>query len=75
MPYNIYLPKDYDADKAKTYPMVVFIADASANINDPKAVLYQATGPSSGRRRKNRPSIRPLSWHRSIRKISSALSA
>lgn len=44
MPYNIYLPKDYDADKAKTYPMVVFIADASANINDPKAVLYQGNG-------------------------------
>ena len=44
MPYNIYLPEGYDADKAKTYPMVVFIADASANINDPKAVLYQGNG-------------------------------
>lgn len=36
--------KTVDADKAKTYPMVVFIADASANINDPKAVLYQGNG-------------------------------
>lgn len=44
MPYNLYLPKGYDADKTKTYPMVVFIADASANINDPKAVLYQGNG-------------------------------
>ncbi|WP_296902565.1 alpha/beta hydrolase-fold protein [uncultured Megasphaera sp.] len=44
MPYNIYLPAGYDQDKAKTYPMVVFIADASADINDPKAVLYQGNG-------------------------------
>ena len=44
MPYNLYLPKGYDADKTKTYPMVVFIADASANINAPKAVLYQGNG-------------------------------
>ena len=44
MPYNIYLPKDYDIPTRWTLSMVVFIADASANINDPKAVLYQGNG-------------------------------
>ncbi|MGI6262549.1 MAG: esterase [Succiniclasticum sp.] len=44
MPYNLYLPEGYNKDAAKTYPMVVFIADASANINDPRAVLYQGNG-------------------------------
>lgn len=42
MPYNLYLPKGYE--QGKSYPMVVFIADASANINDPQAVLYQGNG-------------------------------
>lgn len=44
MPYNIYLPEGYDKNKKKVYPLVVFIADASANIEDAKAVLYQGNG-------------------------------
>lgn len=75
MPYNIYLPKDYDADKAKTYPMVVFIADASANINDPKAVLYQGNGAIVWATPEEQAKHPPSSWRRSIRKTSSALSA
>lgn len=42
MPYNIYLPKNYDPNK--TYPLYVFIGDASTNINNDKAVLFQGNG-------------------------------
>ena len=42
IPYNVFLPKNYDA--TKKYPLYFFIADASANINDNRAVLYQGNG-------------------------------
>ena len=42
MPYNLYLPKNYDP--AKKYPLVVFIGDASVDTNDPKTSLYQGNG-------------------------------
>lgn len=42
MPYNLYLPKDYDPQK--TYPLVFFVADASANINNDKTPLFQGNG-------------------------------
>lgn len=42
MPYNIYLPKGYDG--SKSYPLVVFIADASANNDDVTTPLYQGNG-------------------------------
>lgn len=69
MPYNIYLPEGYDKNKKKVYPLVVFIADASANIEDAKAVLYQGNGATvlSYARRTNR-SIQLLFWHRNIRR-------
>ena len=45
MPYNLYLPEGYNVNKInKKYPMVVFIADASANINDVKTPLFQGNG-------------------------------
>ncbi len=42
MPYNIYLPKNYDSNKQ--YPLYVFIGDASTNINNDKTVLFQGDG-------------------------------
>ncbi|MCH4217087.1 MAG: esterase [Megasphaera sp.] len=42
MPYNLYLPRSYDP--AKSYPLVVFIADASANTDDSTTPLYQGNG-------------------------------
>lgn len=42
MPYNLYLPKDYDPNKS--YPLVFFVADASANINNTKTPLFQGNG-------------------------------
>ena len=42
MPYNLYLPKDYDPNKS--YPLVFFVADASANINNDKTPLFQGNG-------------------------------
>ncbi len=42
IPYHIYLPKDYDS--AKSYPLLFFVADASANINNDDAVLFQGNG-------------------------------
>lgn len=44
IPYNIFLPRTYSSLSEKTYPLVVFIADASANINDVKAPLFQGNG-------------------------------
>lgn len=42
MPYNLYLPQGYDP--AKKYPLLFFVADASANINDVKTPLFQGNG-------------------------------
>ena len=42
MPYNIYVPKGCSG--AKRCPLVVFIADASADIDDVKAPLFQGNG-------------------------------
>lgn len=42
MPYNLYLPENYDP--AKKYPLLFFVADASANINNDKTPLFQGNG-------------------------------
>ena len=42
MPYNLFLPKNYDSNKK--YPLVLFIADASANINEVTTPLFQGNG-------------------------------
>lgn len=42
IPYQLYLPKDYDAHKK--YPLLFFIADASANTKDEQLVLVQGNG-------------------------------
>jgi predicted peptidase len=42
LPYNIFIPKDYD--EKKLYPLVMFIADASANGDDPFLQLVQGIG-------------------------------
>jgi predicted peptidase len=42
LPYNLFIPKDYD--EKKLYPLVMFIADASANSNDPFLPLVQGSG-------------------------------
>lgn len=42
MPYNLYLPENYDA--GRKYPLLFFVADASANINAVKAPLFQGNG-------------------------------
>ena len=42
MPYNLYLPAGYDANKK--YPLLLFIADASANINEVTTPLFQGNG-------------------------------
>lgn len=45
MPYNLYLPEGYDG--TKKFPLVVFIADASANINEVTTPLIQGNGATS----------------------------
>lgn len=45
LPYNIYLPKDYDP--AQKYPLVLFIHDAGIASNPVKQPLYQGTGATS----------------------------
>ena len=45
MPYNLYLPEDYDP--AKKYPLLFFVADASANINEITTPLFQGNGATS----------------------------
>jgi predicted peptidase len=40
--YNLFIPKDYD--EKKQYPLVLFIADASANSDDPLLPLVQGIG-------------------------------
>jgi predicted peptidase len=42
LPYNLFIPKDYD--EKKHYPLVMFIADASANSDDPFLQLVQGMG-------------------------------
>ena len=42
MPYNLYLPKNYNPEKK--YPLVFFVADASANINEVTTPLFQGNG-------------------------------
>ena len=45
MPYNLFLPEDYDV--TKKYPLVFFVADASANINEVTTPLFQGNGATS----------------------------
>ena len=45
LPYNIYLPKDYDP--AKRYPLVLFIHDAGTASSPVKQTLYQGIGATS----------------------------
>jgi predicted peptidase len=40
--YNLFIPKDYD--ERKQYPLVMFVADASANSDDPLVPLVQGIG-------------------------------
>lgn len=42
MPYNLYLPKDYDP--AKKYPLLFFVTDASSNIDEVTTPLFQGNG-------------------------------
>jgi predicted peptidase len=42
LPYNLSVPKDYD--EKKRYPLVMFIADASVNGDDPLLPLVQGIG-------------------------------
>lgn len=42
MPYNLFIPKGYDA--AQKYPLVMFIGDASTNSADPFVSLTQGLG-------------------------------
>lgn len=44
IPYNIFLPRSYSSLGEKTYPLVVFIADAGSNTNDVRTPLYQGNG-------------------------------
>ena len=42
IPYNLYLPQNYDPKEK--YPLLFFVADASANINAIKTPLFQGNG-------------------------------
>ncbi|WP_341486008.1 hypothetical protein [Thioclava sp. GXIMD4215] len=42
LPYNLFIPKDYDP--AKTYPLVNFVPDAGATSTDPLMTLKQGLG-------------------------------
>jgi predicted peptidase len=42
IPYSLYLPRNYDPNKK--YPLLFFVADASANINAVKTPLFQGNG-------------------------------
>lgn len=42
MPYNLYLPEQYDPQKK--YPLLFFVADSSANINAVTTPLFQGNG-------------------------------
>ncbi len=45
MPYNLHLPKNYNPNKK--YPLLFFVADASANINEVTTPLFQGNGATS----------------------------
>ena len=45
MPYNLYLPGNYNPNKK--YPLLFFVADASANINEVTTPLFQGNGATS----------------------------
>ena len=45
MPYNLFLPENYDT--SKKYPLLFFVADASANINEVTTPLFQGNGATS----------------------------
>lgn len=45
LPYNLFLPKDYDP--AKSYPLVLFIHDAGVASGPVKHTLYQGNGATS----------------------------
>ena len=42
MPYNIFLPDNYDP--SGSYPLLFFVSDASANIDNDRTPLFQGTG-------------------------------
>ncbi len=42
IPYNLFIPKDYD--EKKLYPLVMFLADLSTNSDDPFLGLVQGSG-------------------------------
>lgn len=42
LPYNLFIPKDYDP--SKTYPLVLFMHDAGATSTDVKTTLIQGNG-------------------------------
>jgi predicted peptidase len=42
IPYNLFIPKDYNGKKL--YPLVMFISDASTNSDDPFLTLVQGIG-------------------------------
>jgi predicted peptidase len=42
IPYNLFIPKNYD--EKKRYPLVMFMSDASANSSDPFVTLVQGFG-------------------------------
>lgn len=42
LPCNLYLPKDYNS--SKKYPLLFFVADASADINETTTPLFQGNG-------------------------------
>ena len=65
MPYNLYLPKDYSPKKK--YPLLFFVADASANINYVTTPLFQGNGATVCRR--SRPSMNASCWLLSILRI------
>ena len=45
IPYNLYVPEDYNPNKK--YPLLLFVADASANINEVTTPLFQGNGATS----------------------------
>lgn len=56
MPYNLFVPEDYD--ESKSYPMIMFIGDASTVSPDVTVPLTQGYGGIIGPRRRSRPSTR-----------------
>lgn len=65
LPYNIYLPKDYNPEEK--YPLVLFIHDAGVASGDVTHTLYQAMEPHHGQNRRHRQGTSALWWHPNIR--------